>query len=91
MARMGVASLVTHGTLKLRWLYLKNELIEWTDFLHGGANSGKQKVISMIFSWARSKMGMHGHLVHETLKSIWVYGLSWHSFLHADCDAINFY
>ena len=35
---MVVASLVTG--LK-NWLYLKNESMEWTDFLHGGANSGK--------------------------------------------------
>ena len=45
---MGVAS----------WLYLKNELMKLNDFLHGGANTGKQKVISMIFGWAWSKMGV---------------------------------
>ena len=33
------------------WLYLKNELMEWTDFLRAVANSGKLKVISMIFDW----------------------------------------
>ena len=37
-------------------LYLKNELMEWTDFLHAGGNVGKQKVISMIFGWEWSKM-----------------------------------
>ena len=36
----------------------KNELMEWTDFLHAGAISGKVKLISMIFGLARSKMGM---------------------------------
>ena len=25
---------------------------KWTDILHAGANSGKLKVISMIFRWA---------------------------------------
>ena len=42
---------------------LKNELMEQTDFLHAGANSGKLKVISMIlglkfqqFLW--SKIGV---------------------------------
>ena len=42
-------------TLKL---YLKNELMEWTDFLSAGANSGKLKVILMIFGWMLSKLGM---------------------------------
>ena len=46
---MGVASLVTGLE---NCLYLKNELKEWTDFLHAGADSGKLKVISMIFGWA---------------------------------------
>ena len=31
---MGVPSLIQN------WLDLKNELIEWTDFLHAGADSG---------------------------------------------------
>ena len=52
---MGVASLITGLQ---NWLYLKNELMKWTDFLHDDANSGKQKVISMIFEWAWSEMGM---------------------------------
>ena len=42
----------------LNWLYLKNELMKLTDFLHVAANSGKQKVISVIFGWAWSKMGV---------------------------------
>ena len=40
------------------WLYLKNDLMEWTDILRCGANSGKLKVISMVFEWAWSEMGM---------------------------------
>ena len=52
---MGVASLVT-GLLK--WLYLKNELMKWTDFLYADANSRKLKVISIIFLVGLSKMGM---------------------------------
>ena len=56
-AEMGVASLVT-GL----------ELMEQTDFLHGGANSGKQKVIPMIF-WVGLVKNGSGHLVHKTLKS----------------------
>ena len=39
---MGLASLVM--ALEI-WLYLKNELMEGTDFLHAGANLGKLKVI----------------------------------------------
>ena len=42
---MCVASLITG--LK-NWLYLKSELMEWTDFLHGGVNSGKQKMDVVI-------------------------------------------
>ena len=34
-------------------LYLKNELIECTDFLHAGGNLGKLQVISVI-------LGGHG-------------------------------
>ena len=46
-----------HQTLKLtgsqEWI-----MIEWTDILHAGTNSGKLKVISMIFGWTWSEMGM---------------------------------
>ena len=38
--------------------YLNNESMEWTDFLHTGGNSGKLKVVLMIFGWAWSKIGM---------------------------------
>ena len=37
---------------------MMNDQMEPTDFLHAGANSGKLKVISMIFGWAFSKMGV---------------------------------
>ena len=43
--------------MRLRnWLYLKNELMEWTDILHAGANSEKLKVILIIFGWAWLEM-----------------------------------
>ena len=46
-------------------------------FLQGGANSGKQKVISNDF-WVGLVKNGHGHSVHETLKSAeYVYRLSW--------------
>ena len=51
---MGMASLVTDSKID----YLKNELMEWTDFLHAGVNSGKLKVISIIFRWMWSKLGV---------------------------------
>ena len=54
------------GTLKLT--YLKNELIEWTDFVHADANSEKLKVDSMIL-WVDVVKNGHGRLLHETLKS----------------------
>ena len=48
-SEMGVASLVT----VLLKLAVFQEWIEGiTDFLHAGANSGKLKVISMVFGWA---------------------------------------
>ena len=37
---------------------LKNELMEWTGFLHVCENSQKLKVDSMILVWAWSKMNM---------------------------------
>ena len=49
---MGVAGLITAIE---NWVYLKNELMERIDFLHGGANSGKQKVISKIFDFPGQK------------------------------------
>ena len=49
---MGVArngcSQSDHRTLKLAV----------SDFSHGGANSGEQKVFSMTFGWAWSKMDL---------------------------------
>ena len=39
-------------------LYLKNELIEWTDILHTGASSEKLKVIVLIFGRAWSEKGV---------------------------------
>ena len=48
---MGVSNLFTG-------LYLKNELMELTYFLHAGANSGKLKVISILFMWKWSKVGV---------------------------------
>ena len=58
--------------------------MEWTYILHAGANSRKLKVISMIFGWAWSEMGVA--LGHETLKAVaskeWVYEFfaSWYKF-----------
>ena len=69
-SKMGVPSLVTG---LWNWLYLKNELMEWTDILHAAANSGKLKVMLMI--------GNGRGVVYETLKSAvlkeWVYEFSW--------------
>ena len=42
----------------INWLYLKVELMEWTNILHGRANLEKLKVVSVIFGWAWSEMGM---------------------------------
>ena len=39
--------------------------MEWTDFLHAGENSGKLKVISIIF-WIDVVKNGCGYLVHET-------------------------
>ena len=39
-----------HGTLKLA--VYQEWVKEWTHFLHDGSNSGKRKVIPMIFGWA---------------------------------------
>ena len=68
---MGMASLVTGLQT---WLDIKNEVIEWTDFLHAGADWGKLKVISLISEWVWSKSVWP---VCETLESAeWVYELS---------------
>ena len=39
-------------------MYLKNEQMESTDFLHAGTSSGELKVDSISFGWAWSKMGV---------------------------------
>ena len=68
------------------------EWTEWTDFLNAGANSGKLKVISLIFEWSWLKMGIAIYLVHETQKSALLKNecMNWADFLHAGCDAIIF-
>ena len=63
--------------MRLRnWLYLKNELMEWTDILHAGANSGKLKSYFNDF-WVGMVRNSHVHLGREALKSVvskeWVY------------------
>ena len=40
------------------WALSENELMEWTGFLHAGADSGKLKVVSIIFGWMWSKLGV---------------------------------
>ena len=50
---MGVVSLVTGKlTVSQGWI----DIMNW--FLVVGANSGKLKVVSMIFGWACSKVGV---------------------------------
>ena len=39
-------------------MYLKNELMELTDFLHAGTNSHKLKGDQNFFIWAWLKMGV---------------------------------
>ena len=48
-------SLLDHGIENL--LYLKNELMEWTDFLHTDANLGKLTINLRIIGWVYSEMG----------------------------------
>ena len=43
----------------------RNEVI----FLYAGANSGKLEVISLIFEWVWSEMGVATYLVYKTLIS----------------------
>ena len=67
-------------------MYLKNEHLEQTDFLHDATNPGKLKVASMIFRYSRCDL-----LVHETLKyCLKIQFMNWADFLHADSDAIIF-
>ena len=44
---------------------LKNELMNWADFLHADTNLWKLKVTLMITGWVWSKMG-------KTLKIVWL-------------------
>ena len=39
-------------------LYCKNNCMNWADFMHANANSGKLKITLIIFVWSWSKMGM---------------------------------
>ena len=63
-----------------RW----NELI----FLHAGANSGKLKVISVIFGLVWSKMGIAILFIRP--KNLLNECTNLADFLQADCDAIIF-
>ena len=47
-----------YGDSKFDCMSVINEQMQQTDFLHVNANSGKLKVITMIFGWALSKMGV---------------------------------
>ena len=40
------------------WMYLKNELMELTEFLHAGASSCKLKGDWKFLGWALSKIGV---------------------------------
>ena len=90
-SKMGVARQVTG---LWNWLYFKNELTDWTDFLHADANSGKfnefnEFKINFNDSWMDVVINGQGHLFHETLKfGVCVCELSW--FLEADCDVMIF-
>ena len=53
--KIGVAKLVTG---LWNWMNLKNELMERTDLLHTGGNSGKLKFNSGIFGCVWSKLAM---------------------------------
>ena len=44
--------------------------MEITDFLDASANSGKLKVILLMFEWVWPKTGMAIYLVIKTLKSV---------------------
>ena len=79
-SKMAVASLFTGHW---NWLYLKNELMEWTDVLHAAANSAKLRKAKSYFIdfWVGMVRNERGRLLHETLKSAvskeWVYELGW--------------
>ena len=52
--------------------------MEWTDFLHAGGNSGKLKVISVIFGWALSKIMLEGRSLNPPVDTrIRDYKKSW--------------
>ena len=52
------------------WLYLKDDLMRWTDFVHVDANAGKLKITFMIFGWCGQKWVYAG-------SQEWTYELSW--------------
>ena len=52
---MGVTTLVIGLQ---NWLYLKQELMEQTEFFHALVSLGKVKVTSIIFGCKKSKMGV---------------------------------
>ena len=50
-------------------MVLKNKWIEWSNFLHAGANSGKLKVISDF--WVDVVKNEYGHLFSSQDTKIW--------------------
>ena len=42
---------------KICFIYLKNELMKWADFLHANTNLGKINFNLLIIGWVCSKMG----------------------------------
>ena len=50
--------MASHVVRLENWLYLKNEQMEWTDFLHVDTDSQKFKTAQKCIGWAWSKMGV---------------------------------
>ena len=51
-------SVLDHRTLKSAiYIYLKNELMKWADFLHADTNLGKLNVNLIIIGWGWPKVG----------------------------------
>ena len=64
---------------------MKNELMNWTDFLHTGINSGKLKITSIITGWVWSKISA-SYMVPWKLLYLKNELLNCTGFIHADTN-----
>ena len=62
---------------KISFIYLKNDLMKWADFLHAVTNLGKLNVNLSITGWISSKMGKNRTVKSSVSHKWFENGVDW--------------